>query len=426
MSKVVTGSISRRSILRAGIGTTALSFIPAMPGIVRAQAQAGAIKIGQVTIASGRVAQIGITSKNAILMEIEAFNNAGGLNGRKIEFHQRDSKGKPEDAARFTRDLIESEGCEIILDCEGSGGAFAVHEVVRNSKALGIHCLSETTQLSADPKLRSWNTFRTARQALHDSIAGGSFAAGIAKQKNLTRWATIAADYSYGREATPEFLSYVEASGAKVNVVAETWPKLFQPDYTENITKILEARPEAMFCGLWGGDLVAFIDQGNLFGLFDKVHVFSIHMADYTTLTAIKTLPTAGVYSSNRYISTFPATPQNAAWSDAYRKRYNSLPTNWSWEAALGARCVIEGMKKSGSAEPVKIAETLKGLEIEAPIGARNGKIQMRSDDQTAIYYALGWGRIIPKAPYLVDVQAADWGDVIRQEAAWKKKKGYV
>jgi branched-chain amino acid transport system substrate-binding protein len=424
MSKIVTGRISRRSILRAGIGTAALSFIPAMPGIVRAQA--GAIKLGQVTTASGRVAQIGITSKNAILMEIEAFNNAGGLNGRKIEFHQRDSKGKPEDAARFTRELIESEGCEIILDCEGSGTAFAVHEVVRNSKALVVHCLSETTQLSADPKLKSWNAFRTARQALHDSIVGGSFAAQIAKRENLTRWATVAADYAYGRDVTPEFLSYVEASGAKVNIVAATWPKLFQPDYTENITKVLEARPEAMFCGLWGGDLVAFIDQGNLFGLFDKVQVFSIHMADYTTLTSVKTLPKAGVYSSNRYISTFPATPQNAAWSDAYAKRYNSRPTNWSWESSLGARFVIEGMKQTGSAEPAKIAEALKGLEIDSPVGIRNGKIQMRSEDQTIIYYALGWGRITPKEPYLVDVQAADWDDVIRQEAAWKKKNGYA
>lgn len=417
-------TISRRSVVKAGLAAGVGSFLPAFPSAVRAQSRP--IRVGMTSIFSGRVAQLGISTKNALLLEFEAFNAVGGLAGRNIELIDRDSKGRPEEAARLTRELIESEGCEIILSGEASGSAFAAHEVARASKALCIHMISETTALTADPKLRSWNTFRTARQVLHDSIVGGSFAAKLAKEKGFTRWATIAADYVYGREATPEFMGYIEAGGAKVELVAEAWPKLFQPDYTENITKILQAKPQAMFCGLWGGDLVAFIDQGNLFGLFDQMRVFSIHMADYTTLTAVKKLPSSGVYSSNRYVSIFPNRPENAAWSDAYAKRFNSRPTNWSWEANAGARFLIEAIRTTGGSQPTKLAAAIKSGEVISPVGMQDNNILMRAEDQTIVDYALGWGRIVPNEPYLVDIQPADWADVIKLETEWKKKKGFI
>ena len=86
------------------------------PFISRAQDKP--IKIGVPTILSGRVAQLGISSRNAVMMEVEKFNAAGGLGGRKIEIITRDSKGKPDEAANNTRQLINGEGCEIIIDAE--------------------------------------------------------------------------------------------------------------------------------------------------------------------------------------------------------------------------------------------------------------------------------------------------------------------
>lgn len=414
---------TRRTLLRT-MAATGLAALPGFPAIVSAQPKP--IRIGQVTTSSGRVAQLGITSRNAILIEIDAFNKAGGLDGRMIELVTRDSKGKPDDAARYTRELINSEGCDILLDCEASGTAFAVHEVIRDSKALGIHCLSETSSLTADPKLRIPNAFRTARQALHDSIVGGSFAAKIVKQGGYTRWATIAADYAYGRESTPEFLNYVRASGAKMDLVSESWPKLFQPDYTENIVKLLQAKPQVIFCGLWGGDLTAFIDQASLFGLFKEAKVFSIHMADYTTLSSIKNFPKSGIYSSNRYVRNFPDTDTNRQWSDAYKARFDSLPTNWSWEAAVGATAVINAIRATKSADPLKLAEALRGMQIKSPVGLRSGTVTMRASDQTIVDYALGWGEIRPAEPYLTNVTPADWSQILGLEVEWKKAKGFV
>jgi branched-chain amino acid transport system substrate-binding protein len=411
--------MQRRTFVK---GAAAAAVTLGVPSVARPQSKP--IKIGMPTILSGRVAMLGSSSRNAVMMEVDKFNAAGGLGGRKIEMVVRDSKGKPDEAGRVARELINSDGCELILDCEASSGAFAVHEVARDLKTLCVHCCSETSALTADPKLRIPNAFRACRQGIHDSIAGASFAAGIAKAKGLKRWMTCSPDYAYGRDTTAEFIEYLKHFHPAAEPVSEAWPKLFQPDYTDVITKILQVKPQALYSCLWGGDLAAFIDQGNLYGLFEQVQFFAVNMADFTVLTVVKNLP-QGIYSGNRYVKTFPPTPANAAWADEYRKRYGEYPTNWSWEAATGIQFMIAAMKKVGSADGTKMAAALRGMTIDSPFGA-NGKITMRAEDQTIVEYAAGWGATIPTEPYVPNVQGADWKLIYQLEAEWKKRKGYT
>ena len=117
-------SVDRRVVLKCAAGAAALVAAPYV-----ARAQGKVIKIGMPTIISGRVAQLGTSSRNAVLMEIEKVNAAGGLAGRPIEMVIRDSKGQPQEAARVARELINTDGCEILIDAEASSGAFAVRAI---------------------------------------------------------------------------------------------------------------------------------------------------------------------------------------------------------------------------------------------------------------------------------------------------------
>ena len=411
----------RRNFIKAASALTGAAGL-GVPFISRAQNKP--IRIGVPTILSGRVAQLGISSRNAISMEAEKFNAAGGLGGRKIEIITRDSKGKPDEAANNTRQLINSEGCEIIISAESSAGAFAVQEVIRELKVLCIHTNSETSSLSADPKIRVPTAFRSARQGIHDAIVSASYAGSVAKAKGLKTWMGCSPDYAYGRDNTSLFLEYLKRFHPEVELVGEAWPKLFQPDYTENITKILQAKPQALYSALWAGDLVSFVDQASIYGLFMQTSLFAINMADYTTLTAVKNLP-AGIHSATRYIKTFPSTSDNAAWADSYKAEYGDYPTNWSWENALAVSFLVSAMRKTKSTDATKLAGALRGMKIKSPFGA-DGTITMRAEDQTTIGYALGWGMTIPKEPYVPNVTPGDWKTILEYEAEWKKKMGYA
>ena len=412
--------MDRRSVLKGSAAGAAA--IVAAPYVARAQGTV--MKIGMPTILSGRVAQLGTSSRNAVLMEIEKVNAAGGLAGRTIEMVIRDSKGQPQEAARVARELINTDGCEILIDAEASSGAFAVHEVAKDLGVLCLHTNSETSALTADPKLRIPNAFRLCRQGIHDSIAGGEYAAKIARAQGLKRWMTCSPDYAYGRDTTAEFVEYLKHFAPDIEVVGEAWPKFFQPDYTEVITKILQARPQALYSCLWGGDLTSFIEQGNIYALFTQIKFFAVNMADYTALTVVKNLP-PGIHSGNRYIKSFPKTPENAAWGDEYRAKYKEYPTNWSWENATAIHFLAAASKKVNSADGKKIAEAMRGLQIDSPFGA-DGTITMRAEDQTIIGYAIGWGTTIPNEPYVPDVTPGDWNKILELEAAWKKKHGYL
>ena len=81
-----------------------------------ARAQAKTIKVGMPTILSGRVAQLGTSSRNGVMLEVEKVNAAGGLAGRQIEMVIRDSKGQPQEAARVARELVNTDGCELLID----------------------------------------------------------------------------------------------------------------------------------------------------------------------------------------------------------------------------------------------------------------------------------------------------------------------
>ncbi len=130
-----------------------------------------------------------------------------------------------------------------------------------------------------------------ARQGIHDAVAGASIRSEDCRGEGLKKWATCSPDYAYGRDNTAEFLQYAKVFEPSIEVVDQLWPKLFAPDYTESITKLMQVKPQAVYSALWGGDLVAFIEQSNLYRLFQNTAYFSGGLGDPPILTAIKNLP---------------------------------------------------------------------------------------------------------------------------------------
>lgn len=419
MIKTKQAGLSRRKFL-AKTGAAGVATL-ASPAILRAAGSP--IKIGMPTILSGRVAILGETASVGAKMAVDTFNAAGGIDGRMVELVIRDSKGKPDEAAKVTRDLLSSDGCALILNGEASGGTFAVHEVVRDTKTYCMHTISETSALTADPANRAPWVFRSARQGIHDAISGGLYASQLAKA-GATRWATCSPDYAYGRDTTAEFMEFLAVFAPEVELVGETWPKIFQPDYTENITNLLNFAPDALYSCLWGGDLVAFFDQSSLYGLFDQFQTVAVNMGDVPVLEAIKNLP-SGIHSGNRYHKDIPDTDANEAWNTSFRES-GQLPTNWAWQTYTGAQFVLEALKETkGETGHEKLADATRGRTIDSPFGV-NGTVTLREADNTLVDYAIGYGQTVSEAPHMEGFQPTGWDVIADHEADWMKRKNYL
>ncbi len=76
--------------------------------------ESGPIKIGFIGGLSGRSADIGEASRNAVQLAVEGINEAGGIDGRQLELLVRDDQDDPDVAAAAVRDLHENGVVAII------------------------------------------------------------------------------------------------------------------------------------------------------------------------------------------------------------------------------------------------------------------------------------------------------------------------
>ena len=419
----MTNGMNRRQFLTTtGAAAAGATLGPLLPGPRAYSAEP--ITVGFVSIFSGRVATLGETGFRGLELALDEINAAGGLLGRQVKAIRQDSAGKIEDAVRIAREFVTRDKVTLLMDHSSSREAFAVREVSRDLKMVTMVTASETTELTADPKARTPYTFRAARQTLHDGIVAGNYAAGLVKSKGMTRWYSASPDYAYGRASTEEFFMALKAAAPDIQIVGQAWPKLFEPDYTTFITKMLQDKPQGCYSALWAGDLVTFVEQGGLYGLFDQVAFFGINLADYSVLKALKRVP-AGMHSGSRYLTNVPDSAANKSFGERYEKKFKELPTNWSQECYTGMLFLAEAVRKTNSTKSDDLVKALEGLTIKAPWGA-DGTVTMRKRDHTIVNYAAAWGPTQPQAPWVPKTTGVGWDKIQTQEDAYLKSKGWL
>jgi branched-chain amino acid transport system substrate-binding protein len=50
----------------------------------------------------------------------------------------------------------------------------------------------------------------------------------------------------------------------------------------------------------------------------------------------------------------------------------------------------------------------------------------MRAQDHTVVDYALAWGELSGKEPYMKNPVPGSWKQIAELEAEWKKRKGFA
>ena len=384
------------------------------------------IKIGFVSIMSGRVAMLGEEGSKGAQLAIDEVNARGGVIGRTFQLLTRDSAGKIEEAVRIARDYVVRDKVDFIMDGSSSRESFAVKEVSRDLKKLTMITASETTANTADPKIRTPYSFRTARVAIHDCIVGGYFAGKVSKELGLKKWYSISPDYAYGHDNTNLFFEYLKKNYPDFELIGQQWPKIFNPDYTAHITKIMKDKPDAVYSCLWGGDITAFMEQASLYGLFTRMKFFGINIADPLVLGALKKGVPAGMYTGSRYNPTMPDTPANHAFGENFKKKYGTYPSNWSWQAYTAVLFLEAAVKKAGTTDNEKVIKALEGLTIKAPCAQPPSEtVTMRAYDHQMIYYTIGWAKTISEPPYVTDRTYMAWDKILKEEAAYLKKMSW-
>jgi len=384
------------------------------------------IKIGFISMFTGRVSVLGTSGFGGVALAAEEINSRGGLLGRKIELIKRDCEGKPEEAVRIARELVNNDKVNFIIDNTSSGIAFALKEAAKDLKTIIIITSPEAIRLNADPTIWSKYTFKTARSVVHDALVAASFMGKMAKEMNLKKWTAISPSYSYGQDWVELLIPALEEKAPDIKIGSQLWPKVYTTDFTPHITTIISEKPDGLFVVQWGQDAIAFVKQAKEYELPKMVKMFGVNFGEYEFLDGVRPVP-EGMFACNRYLLNAPPTDENKNFGLTYKKKFETFPTCWSQESYTAVRMLGAAVTKAKTVETEAVIKALEGLTIKAPWGTPpNGTVTMRARDHQLVDYYICWGRTISNDPYVVDLQTLPWKEITDFETKYLKQKGWL
>ena len=222
---------------------------------------ADTIKIGDIN-SYKRAAAFSVPYKQGLDLALEEINAKGGVMGKQIEVISRDDQAKPGEAVKIAEELFSRDGVVMITGSFLSNIGLALSSYAGEKKHL---------YLAAEPLADSivWEKGNRYTFRLRPSTSMQSaMLAEAAAAKPAKRWATIAPNYSYGKEAVTAFEKALKAAKPDVEFVASQWPALFKIDAGAEVQALEAAKPDAIFNVTFGSDLAKFVREGETRGLF--------------------------------------------------------------------------------------------------------------------------------------------------------------
>jgi branched-chain amino acid transport system substrate-binding protein len=194
----------------------------------------------------------------------------------------------------------------------------------------------------------------------------------------IRRWAIVAPNYEYGQSAAAAFKRLIRDAIPGAEIVAEQYPALGRPDAGPTVGALSRARPDGIFNVLFGADLIPFVREGQIRGLFENRTVVSLLTGEPEYL-----LPLGAEAPSGWIVTGYPAEqittpPAHRAFYESYRRRFNDAPRLGSLLGTVTVQIVQAMLDSARSTDTDRMVAALRGLVTETIAGP----VTMRAIDQ--------------------------------------------
>ena len=367
---------------------------------------ADTIKIGEVQTYS-KLTSFTFPYRNGWQLALEEINNAGGVMGKKIEVISRDDAGKPATAVTIAEELVLKDKVVLIMGSFLSNVGLAMTDFAKRNKVLYVAAepLSDAVVWAKGNRY----TFRL-RPSTYMQAA---MLADEASKIPAKRWATIAPNYAYGKDAVASFKKVLKAKNPDVEFVAEQWPALFKINAGAEIQALAAAKPEAIYNVTFASDVAKFVREGKLKGFFDNVKVVSLLTGEPEYLDPLKNEAPEGWL-----VTGYPwydiKTPAHTKFLEAYQKKFNDYPRTGSVVGYNVMYSVFHLLKKAGTTDTEKMVDAMEGLTFDSVVGP----IQYRKiDHQSTMGAYVGYTALKDDKGIMVNWRYADGKDYLPSDA---------
>jgi branched-chain amino acid transport system substrate-binding protein len=162
-----------------------------------------------------------------------------------------------------------------------------------------------------------------------------------------------------------------------VTFIAEQWPPLFDIDAGAVTQALANAKPDALFNVTFGTDLVKFVREGSVRGLFDGRDVVSMLTGEPEWMN-----PLGAEVPEGWLVTGYPwdtlDTPAHQRFRQAYEARFDEPPRMGSVVGHSSLHALAKAMRTAGTADTDPMLGAMRGLDLDTPFGP----IRFRAVDQ--------------------------------------------
>ncbi len=380
------------STVRKLVAGTVMALPPALAalgfgsGAVQA---ADPVRIGVLYPIAGTGAVYGVPAMHGHRMAVDEVNAAGGILGRNVVTVERDTKLKPAAAAAAAKELITKEDVDVLIGGLSSAVGLAISEVARQEGVVYVATIPKTIQLTTAKRHKY--VFRTAS---HTDFEGDAIAQ-IVKQLGADTICDIQLDYAYGHDLAAGIERGLKRHAPGTKIVLNLRSKLGATDYNAVITQLMGAGCPVVTSGLWGSHFVNFAKQAGPFGFFDQItYVSGGEIASHEIAGQMK-----GDYPDNVWSNTYELwyhhhDSSHVDFQKELAERSGTKETAmWPVLAWIGVKFVAAAAEKAGSVESDALADALRGMSIDTPVGRRTIDPETHQADAGQF-----WGPMVEKS----------------------------
>lgn len=309
------------------------------------------IKIGGNWELSGNVSAYGISQNNGIKIAVAEINEAGGINGKQIEYIEYDNKSTPEEATAGATRLTDVDNVSLILGPATTGSVNAQVPTVTAAATPMItpSATGDAITLDQDGKALEY-VFRVCFQDAFQGVALAEFA----NQKGYTNAAVIMDNGSdYGQNLASEFKDTFAGE-----IVAEESYVTKDTDFQSILTNIKSTNPEVIFVAGYYEEAGTLIKQAREMGItapivgpdgFGNTEIINLAGAENMS----------DVYYTAHFVNSDNAEEDVKAFTAAYEGEYGSEPDMFAALAYDAAYLAFDAIERAGSADKQAITDAL-------------------------------------------------------------------
>ncbi|QIO54515.1 ABC transporter substrate-binding protein (plasmid) [Rhizobium leguminosarum] len=355
-------TVSRRALF---ISTAVFSLAVTVSGLPAiALAADGTIKLGLVAPMSGPNARYGAFSMHGAELAVKDINDAGGIDGMKIELLNADSQGTPVEGVSAARRLIDQDGVDFIIGDVSSSVTLAIQPVAEDAEVLLLNAASSNPKITYQAGVGGFKwTYRNYPTDENRALIVAKYAA---EQRGFTKFAVLSVDSDYGRSAITFTKKYLP--DFKGEILSEDYYKEGEVDFRSVLAKIRDNGAQAII--MYGlADTTPIIARQMIeLGIAGKVTL--IGNGEFNTEKTIKSAPSAleGAVEAAAWLPQFDS-PESKAFVEKFTATYNEAPNNHAYVHWDTVNLLAAAIKQAGSADKVKVRDALSKIKYKSPVG---------------------------------------------------------